>query len=100
MLLHWIPASEYLGTICPIFRVTNPTQYWNWLTNQNDLTKHPVFDGSDTSMSGDGSFVQHNGSVGGAGAIFLPSGQGGGCITSGPFKKYVCSEFWGCLLDH
>ncbi|KAI1849818.1 hypothetical protein JX265_012284 [Neoarthrinium moseri] len=60
--------------------------YWNWLSYQNNPTKSPVFDGSATSMSGDGSFVAHNGSVGGAGAIFLPSGNGGGCITSGPFK--------------
>jgi tyrosinase len=61
--------------------------YWNWFSYQDDLTKSPVFDGSDTSMSGDGHFVQHNGSVAGAGSIFLPSGEGGGCIKDGPFKK-------------
>ncbi|KAK1969298.1 Di-copper centre-containing protein [Colletotrichum sublineola] len=61
--------------------------YWNWMKNQDDLTKSPVFDGSDTSMSGDGAFVKHNGSVSGAGTIFLPSGKGGGCVTSGPFKN-------------
>ncbi|KAJ4364847.1 hypothetical protein N0V95_000596 [Ascochyta clinopodiicola] len=60
--------------------------YWNWFTHQDDLTKSPVFDGSATSMGGDGTFVQHNGSVGGAGTIFLPSGNGGGCIKSGPFE--------------
>lgn len=48
-----------------------------------------MFDGSATSMSGDGSFVSHNGSVGGAGTIYLPSGNGGGCLQSGPFVKYV-----------
>jgi tyrosinase len=37
-------------------------------------------------MGSDGSFVKHNGSVGGGGKIFLPSGKGGGCITNGPFK--------------
>ncbi|KAK1990894.1 Di-copper centre-containing protein [Colletotrichum falcatum] len=61
--------------------------YWNWMKNQDDLTKSPVFDGSDTSMSGDGTFVKHNGSVSGAGTISLPSGKGGGCVTSGPFKN-------------
>ncbi|KAJ5064834.1 hypothetical protein J3E74DRAFT_461510 [Bipolaris maydis] len=60
--------------------------YWNWFSYQDDVTKSPVFDGSDTSMGGDGSFVQHNGSVAGGGTIFLPSGNGGGCIQSGPFK--------------
>ncbi|KAG9197767.1 hypothetical protein G6514_001047 [Epicoccum nigrum] len=60
--------------------------YWNWFTYQDNLRKSPIFDGSDTSMGSDGSFVAHNGSVGGAGKIFLPSGKGGGCIESGPFK--------------
>ncbi|KAK8095308.1 hypothetical protein PG999_013330 [Apiospora kogelbergensis] len=61
--------------------------YWNWFSYQSNPTISPVFDGSDTSMSGDGAFVAHNGSVGGAGAIFLPSGNGGGCIISGPFRN-------------
>ncbi|KAK2038065.1 Di-copper centre-containing protein [Colletotrichum somersetense] len=61
--------------------------YWNWMKNQDDLTKSPVFDGSETSLSGNGAYVQHNGSLGGAGAIFLPSGKGGGCVTSGPFSN-------------
>lgn len=67
------------------YKGTQP--YWNWFTYQNNLAKSPIFDGSATSMGGDGEFVQHNGSVGGGGAIFLPSGKGGGCIKSGPFKK-------------
>ncbi|OHW98056.1 FAD binding domain-containing protein [Colletotrichum incanum] len=72
-----------------IFRtgLTVMPQYWNWLKNQDDLTKSPVFDGSDFSLSGDGAYVKHNGSVSGAGAIVLPSGNGGGCVTSGPFKN-------------
>lgn len=36
-------------------------------------------------MSGDGEFFKHNGSVSGQGTIFLPSGNGGGCIKNGPF---------------
>ncbi|EUC29314.1 hypothetical protein COCCADRAFT_40308 [Bipolaris zeicola 26-R-13] len=61
--------------------------YWNWFSYQDDVTKSPVFDGSDTSLGGDGSFVAHNGSVAGGGTIFLPSGNGGGCIKSGPFQN-------------
>lgn len=38
-------------------------------------------------MGGDGEYVKHNGSLGGARHIYLPSGAGGGCIKSGPFKK-------------
>lgn len=63
--------------------------YWNWFTYQSNLKDSPVFDGSDTSMGGDGEYVKHNGSVGGGGTVALPSGAGGGCIKSGPFKKYV-----------
>ncbi|KAK0382976.1 hypothetical protein NLU13_8892 [Sarocladium strictum] len=67
------------------YKGTQP--YWNWFEDTKDLTKSPVFDGSDTSMGGDGEFVAHNGSLGGARHIYLPSGAGGGCIKSGPFKN-------------
>ncbi|CAN9439131.1 unnamed protein product [Alternaria alternata] len=61
--------------------------YWNWFSHTDDLTKHPVFDGTATSMGGDGLYVKHNGSAGGKGTIALPSGAGGGCIKDGPFKN-------------
>lgn len=52
----------------------------------------PVFDGSETSMSGNGAPVPNQPDVklylGDYPAIDLPSGSGGGCITSGPFKGY------------
>jgi tyrosinase len=66
---------------------TGNQPYWNWFTYQDDLKNSPMFDGSDTSMGGDGLYVKHNGSVAGGGAVPLPSGEGGGCIGSGPFKK-------------
>jgi len=64
-------------------------QYWNWATNAANESHSPVFDGSATSMGGNGAFLTHNGSLAGAGRIFLPSEQGGGCVTTGPFKKFV-----------
>ncbi|KAI0152744.1 Di-copper centre-containing protein [Xylariaceae sp. FL1272] len=63
--------------------------YWNWLSHTCNPRKSPLFDGSDTSFSGDGSFLQHNGSVNGNGYVYIPSGQGGGCVTSGPFVNYT-----------
>jgi hypothetical protein len=39
-------------------------------------------------MGGDGEFFAHNGSLAGARTIVIPSGKGGGCVKSGPFKKY------------
>jgi tyrosinase len=64
--------------------------YWNWAkTAQTSTEKSPIFDGSDTSMSGNGAYVAGEGNVvlGGAGLpeIILPHGTGGGCVTSGPF---------------
>ncbi|KAH6718536.1 hypothetical protein BKA61DRAFT_642019 [Leptodontidium sp. MPI-SDFR-AT-0119] len=67
------------------YKGTQP--YWNWGTWAHDSAKSPVFDGSDTSLGSDGSFVAHNGSVAGRGAIWVPSGKGGGCMKSGPFKN-------------
>ncbi|KAL2193832.1 hypothetical protein P885DRAFT_44270 [Corynascus similis CBS 632.67] len=62
--------------------------YWNWFKYQDNLSNSPVFDGSDTSLGGDGEYFAHNGSVVGAGRVWLPSGKGGGCVKSGPFVGY------------
>ena len=64
-------------------------QYWNWFEHADDLTKSPVFDGSDTSLGGTGAFLAHNGTTAGTpdSPIFLPAGEGGGCVQSGPFKE-------------
>ncbi|KAI1108307.1 hypothetical protein F5Y14DRAFT_459776 [Nemania sp. NC0429] len=60
--------------------------YWNWFSHRDNLLESPLFDGSDTSMGGDGEFFKHSGSLVGGGALWLPSGNGGGCVESGPFK--------------
>ncbi|KAI1878068.1 hypothetical protein JX265_002436 [Neoarthrinium moseri] len=62
------------------------TPYWNWFKYRDDVTKSPVFDGSETSLGGDGEFFWHNGTLAGILKIPLPSGKGGGCMKSGPFK--------------
>jgi hypothetical protein len=70
-------------------RLTDFHKYWNWGTHALDQNKSPVFDGSSTSLGGDGEFRAHNGSLAGQKKIFIPSGKGGGCVKSGPFKEYV-----------
>lgn len=62
--------------------------YWNWFKYQNNLKASPLFDGSDTSMGGDGEYFAHNGSIAGAGQVWMRSGEGGGCVKSGPFKDF------------
>ncbi|EJT80830.1 hypothetical protein GGTG_00824 [Gaeumannomyces tritici R3-111a-1] len=61
--------------------------YWNWFAYIDDPCMSPLFDGSDSSLSGDGDFWEHNGTVIGPGNVFVPSGRGGGCVTSGPFAN-------------
>ena len=61
--------------------------YYAWNKYAADPLSSPMFDGSEYSMSGDGSFVEHEGPEAAPGIILKP-GKGGGCITSGPFKKY------------
>lgn len=59
----------------------NGTQpYWDWGRWAASPETSPIFDGSDTSMSGQGEKVQHNSNG------LKPAGNGGGCIASGPFK--------------
>ncbi|KAH9865134.1 hypothetical protein IAQ61_009081 [Plenodomus lingam] len=67
--------------------------YNNWSKWTDDPLKSPLFDGSATSISGDGAYVP------GRYTICLPSetrclllfkpANGGGCVTSGPFKDWT-----------
>ncbi|KAF2751134.1 Di-copper centre-containing protein [Sporormia fimetaria CBS 119925] len=59
----------------------NGTQpYWDWGRWATSPETSPIFDGSDTSMSGQGE------KVAGGNSMMKPAGEGGGCIKSGPFK--------------
>ncbi|KAK4117804.1 Di-copper centre-containing protein [Canariomyces notabilis] len=60
---------------------TGTQPYWNWGRWAADPEKSPIFDGSDTSMSGNGKKIQHRASA------FAPAGNGGGCVETGPFKN-------------
>jgi hypothetical protein len=46
-----------------------------------DPESSPIFDGSDTSMSGNGQKIEHAATSQG------PAHNGGGCVQTGPFKK-------------
>ncbi|KAF2163713.1 hypothetical protein M409DRAFT_68307 [Zasmidium cellare ATCC 36951] len=63
--------------------------YLNWPKYALDLYNAPVFDGSDTSMSGNGCYRKYNGTnipSNDKPFIVLPPGEAGGCVESGPFK--------------
>jgi len=72
---------------------TGTQPYWNWgLTALIGMENSPLFDGSDTSLSGNGVVIPNQpdlilGVSAGLPPIYLPPGTGGGCVTSGPFKN-------------
>ncbi|KAF2032838.1 Di-copper centre-containing protein [Setomelanomma holmii] len=66
--------------------------YYNWPKWADDPLKSPTFDGSATSMSGDGAFVANRSNVcipsPAACGISLPPANGGGCVMAGPFVDW------------
>ncbi|KIN03343.1 hypothetical protein OIDMADRAFT_116903 [Oidiodendron maius Zn] len=95
---------------------TGTQPYWNWGLYSSNPTSGPIFDGSATSMSGNGEYIPGRGpltlSLGSYPNVYLPSGTGGGCVTSGPFKDMTVnlgpvalplnngSELYGTGLDY
>ncbi|KXS97306.1 hypothetical protein AC578_10720 [Pseudocercospora eumusae] len=65
--------------------------YLNWPKYALDLLNAPVFDGSDTSLSGNGEWDPRNNGTwvpnDQAKNIKIPPGSGGGCVTTGPFAN-------------
>ncbi|KAF2112089.1 hypothetical protein BDV96DRAFT_614416 [Lophiotrema nucula] len=55
--------------------------YWNWAKYTN-FPSSPIFDGSETSMGGNGEAVSHKSGMPGT-----PAGPGGGCVKTGPFAN-------------
>lgn len=69
-------------------------RYWDWSKYASDTANSPIFDGSATSLSGQGAYIpredffyriprtgdrNYN--------ITLPAGPGGGCVQGGPFAN-------------
>ncbi|KAF2170345.1 hypothetical protein M409DRAFT_64119 [Zasmidium cellare ATCC 36951] len=69
-----------------------PLPYVNWARYSNNVINAPLFDGSDTSISDNGAYVPGRPTIhfpsDNNPIVSLPPSQGGGCITSGPFKDY------------
>jgi len=69
--------------------------YWDWPLYYENLTASPLFDGSDTSLGGNGEYIPHGGTpVRAFGLeVDLPPGTGGGNVTTGPFAYWtVCQQ--------
>ena len=63
--------------------------YWNWPLYVNDLQTSTLFDGSEYSMSGDGTPIPNEANITVGPNATLPHGSGGGCVTTGPFKNHT-----------
>ncbi|KAK3376297.1 hypothetical protein B0T24DRAFT_699716 [Lasiosphaeria ovina] len=64
--------------------------YWNWDRYAKDPVNSPLFNGNESSMSGNGAKVAHQGiPIPGAPRPYnlIPAADGGGCVTTGPFKN-------------
>ncbi len=64
--------------------------YWEWGFDVGNPAASPVFDGSDTSLGGNGQAIPHAGLIlteplNPDALIPLQPGSGGGCVTTGPF---------------
>lgn len=82
--LHaFLPKSDFPQVLAD----SRTNQYWDWpLTAITGLEASPIFDGSDTSMSGNGVYIANKSDLWTSG-VTLPAGSGGGCIYSGPFAN-------------
>lgn len=61
-------------------------QYWNWGRYAQDPINSPLFNGDEYSLGGNGAKSAYSGiPIGMTGGI--PAAEGGGCVTTGPFKK-------------
>ncbi|TPX07819.1 uncharacterized protein E0L32_010506 [Thyridium curvatum] len=67
--------------------------YWDWARYAEAPQDSPLFDGSDTSLGGNGDYIPHKGPVispppgVGGGDIQLPAGVGGSFVTTGAFAN-------------
>ena len=69
------------------YKGTQP--YWDWTISWEDPRKSTVFDGSATSIGGNGKVIPHgNINISAFGLnLSLPPGTGGGCVETGPFAN-------------
>ncbi|EFX04978.1 tyrosinase central domain containing protein [Grosmannia clavigera kw1407] len=67
--------------------------YWDWPLYASAPEDSPIFDGSDTSIGGNGDYIVHDGPVitppsgVSGGDIQLPAGTGGSYVTTGAFAN-------------
>ncbi|SPO05202.1 related to monophenol monooxygenase (tyrosinase) [Cephalotrichum gorgonifer] len=69
-----------------------PFPYWEWGLDVKNPAKSPVFDGSATSLGGNGAYEHHDEGLWfkqqiSGNLLKMQPGSGGGCVTTGPFQN-------------
>jgi tyrosinase len=87
---HRYFVSEYEHGLRNECNYTGTQPYWNWgLSAETGLENSPLWDGSSTSLGGNGQHVEQPDQIyiGGKDTpgFVVSTGTGGGCVTSGPF---------------
>ena len=76
---NWVLEQD-LEKLCGY---TGVFPYWEWGLDCGNINKSPLWDGSKTSLGGNGEALKNNRpAIGGAKA-----GSGGGCLKTGPFAN-------------
>lgn len=78
----------------PVLELIISSSYWDWTLDAQNIEASPLFDGSDSSMSGNGIAVPHSDARQGfslpgtpTALTIIPAGTGGGCVITGPFAN-------------
>ena len=78
--------------------------YWNWSDHADNPLKNALFDGSTTSLGGDGAYIPHNASYLWVPVVnrnmTIPGGTGSGCIYNGPFQNMTVNLGPGASLNY
>ncbi|KAH8669038.1 hypothetical protein BX600DRAFT_549271 [Xylariales sp. PMI_506] len=80
--LHLMEAELYA---CG-YPTTLGIPYWDY-TLYSNLSASPIFDGSESSLGGNGLYDASVAAGSLPGGAVLPRGTGGGCVTTGPFAN-------------
>jgi tyrosinase len=66
--------------------------YWNWGFSAQDPANSPYMDGSEFSQGGNGDYEAHNCTPAlPTGLNCIPPGDGGGCVTTGPYAGVLAN---------
>ena len=91
---HRVLVWEYEQALRNECGYTGAQPYWDWTLYYQNLTASPLFDGSETSLGGNGEYIPHGPTriVAFGLDLTLPPGTGGGNVTTGPFAYWTVCE--------